>query len=60
MLALQAVAEASEQTKCILVNSQLLAKEHSSFAMLIYIGGLRLAQSDKLRIFLAEASLCIT
>jgi hypothetical protein len=48
--------------KCILVNTQLSATEHtgSSSAMLAYIATRRQAQSDELRAFLAEVNNCIT
>jgi hypothetical protein len=55
-LAMQATAEATEQMKCILVNAQLRATEHSSTAMLAYIATRRQAQSNKLRVFLAEVN----
>jgi hypothetical protein len=54
LLAMQATAEATEQMKCVLVNAQLRAAEHSSSAMLVYIATRRLAQSNELRVFLAE------
>jgi hypothetical protein len=60
LLAMQATAEATEQMKCILVNAQLRATEHSSSAMLAYIATRRQAQSDELRVFLAEANNRIT
>ncbi len=53
LLAIQATAEATEQMKCILVDAQLRAAEHSSSAMLVYIATRRQAQSDELRVFLA-------
>jgi hypothetical protein len=52
LLAMQATAEAAEQMKCILVNAQLRASEHSSSARLVYIATRRQAQSDELRVFL--------
>jgi hypothetical protein len=60
LVAMQATAEAAEQMKCILVNAQLRAAEHSSSAMLAYIATRRQAQSDELRVFLAEVNNCIT
>jgi uncharacterized membrane protein YgcG len=60
LLAMQATAEATEQMKCVLVNAQLRAAEHRSSEMLAYIATRRLAQSDELRVFLAEINNRIT
>ncbi len=60
LLAVQATAEATEQMKCVLVNAQLRAAEHRSSEMLAYIATRRLAQSDELRVFLAEINNRIT
>ncbi len=62
LLAMQATPEAEEpeQMKCILVNAQLRATEHSSSAMLAYSTTRCQAQSDELRVFLAEVNNCIT
>jgi hypothetical protein len=54
IFALQAVAEASEQMMCILVNAKKCAAEHSSSEMLTYIAARRLAQSDELCVLFAE------
>jgi hypothetical protein len=51
LFALQAVAEALEQTKCIFVNKQKRTAEHSSSGMLTYIATRRLAQSNELCVF---------
>jgi hypothetical protein len=60
LVAMQATAEAAEQMKCILVNAQLRAAEHSSSAMLAYIAIRRQAQSDELCVFLVEVNNRIT
>ncbi len=46
--------------KCILVNSQLRAIEHSSSTLLTYVAARRSAKSDELCVFLAEISIRIT
>jgi hypothetical protein len=57
LFALQAVAEALEQMKCIFVNAQQRAAEHNSSGMLSYIATRCLAQSNELHVFLAHCNL---
>ncbi len=54
LLASQAVAEATEQMQCILVNAQSRAALHSTLAFLTHVAVQRQSQSTDLKIFLAE------
>jgi hypothetical protein len=48
------VSEALEQMKCIFVNAQQRAAEHSSSGMLTYIAARRVVQSNQPHVFLAK------
>jgi hypothetical protein len=60
LIAMQSTAEAGEQMKCILANALRRAVEYPNSPMLVYIAQRRAAQSDELRVFLAECSTRIT
>jgi hypothetical protein len=60
LIASQAVAEATEQMQCILVNAQARAALHSTSAFLTHVAARRQSQSTDLKIFLAELTGRIT
>jgi hypothetical protein len=60
LLASQAVAEATEQMQCILVNAQARSVTYPGSAFLAHVASRRQAQAIELKIFLADISSRVT
>jgi hypothetical protein len=60
LIASQAMAEATEQMQCILVNAQARAATYPGPAFLVHVAGRRQTQAAELKIFLAEISSRVT